>query len=133
MKKLLITLLGILTLTGCSSNKIVDLTYNELEDKIKNKDTFILQITNDGCSACETFYPRFEEIIKDNDLTSYKVNLAKLGNNMNDFNKMFNIKGTPTVIFINKGEEESTYDRIYGAVNNDKIIEKLKKQNYLKD
>ncbi len=133
MKKILLIILGVLTLSGCSSTNVVDLTFTELVEKLNNEESFILQITNDGCSACETFYPRFEEIINENDLTSYKINLAQLGDDTNEFNKLFNIQGTPTVIFIENGEENSTYDRIYGAVDNDKIIEKLTKQEYIKE
>ena len=135
MKKLIIlTLIVISTImfTGCSNNNVInEINFDELEEKINNKDSFILEIIQTGCSHCEEFSPRFKAVLKTNNLEAYSLNIYNLNNEEREkFNDLITISGTPTVIFFEKGKEEN---RISGAVSNKKLEEELKESGYIKE
>ena len=130
--KYIIIVIGIIFLTGCTNNNpITNIDYNKLETMINNKESFILEIVQTGCSHCEEFTPRFKNILKNNNIETYSLNLYNLTKDeKNKFNDLTTISGTPTVLFFENGKETS--NRIYGAVNDDKIKEHLKKAGYIK-
>ncbi len=131
--KYIIIVIGIIFLTGCTNNNpITNIDYNKLETMINNKESFILEIVQTGCSHCEEFTPRFKNILKNNNIEAYSLNLYNLTKDeKNKFNDLTTISGTPTVLFFENGKETS--NRIYGAVNDDKIKEHLKKAGYIKN
>ena len=56
-------------------------------------------------------------------------------NENNEFNKLnekFSVSGTPTIMFITKGDEETTLNRIVGDTSKEKTIEKFKVNGYIK-
>lgn len=130
-----IMIFGIFFLTGCSGkNNIEEINFSTLRKKLENKDTFILEVVQTGCSACKDFSPRFNQVLGDNNLKAYSVNLTNFSEEeAKEFKKILTISGTPNVIFFNEGEEKSSMTRISGAVTNAKIIEKLKANGYLAD
>ena len=137
MKKRIISLvlviLAVFCLTGCSGSKLKTITYSELEEMINNKESFILEIVQTGCSACQNFTPRFKDVLNEYDVTAYSINLTDMSDeDTTKFNQLLNINSTPTVVFFKDGEEESVSYRIIGAVDNDKIVQKLKSQDYIK-
>lgn len=137
MKRKIMMLCGIMILafclTGCSTGGIKEISYQELKQKVEDKETFMLEIVQTGCSACEDFTPRFQKILKENNITAYSINLTNLSEEeRTKLNDIANINSTPTVIFYENGEEESVSLRIIGAVNNEKINQKLKTQGYIK-
>lgn len=130
--KLIIIAFCILLLTGCS-NSLKEIKYSDLEKSLQNKESFILEIVQDGCSNCEAFTPKFNKILKKYDLTAKQINLTNLSEkDKNNLSNRYNVSGTPTVIFIEKGEEPSISKRIVGNVNEDKVISKLKVAGYIK-
>ena len=56
----------------------------------------------------------------------------KIGQEMEEFDSMYTVTGTPTTIFIKNGVETSIMSRINGEVSKDKIISKLKQNEYIK-
>ena len=129
-KKIKYLLIGILVLilTGCSSSKVItDIDYSKLEEMIDNKESFILEVVQTGCSHCEEFSPRFKAVLKTNDEEAYSLNLYNM---TDEERKKFNelttsVSGTPTVLYFEDGKETS--HKINGAVSNEKIEEFLKK------
>ena len=85
MKKILMVLMSLIIITGCgdvtiniykdykttdkveiSSKKtktFKNLTYDEYTKKLANKDSFVLFIWQTGCSHCESFEPKLNNII----------------------------------------------------------------------
>ena len=52
---------------------------------------------------------------------------------LNDFNSRITFDGgTPVTLFIKNGEEKTTATRIIGDVSSEKIIDKLKKNDFIK-
>lgn len=136
MKKIILgicIIFATVCLTGCSNNKLKTIGYSELEKKVENKESFILEVIQTGCSACKNFTPRFEKVLNDNNITAYSINLKNLSEEETaKFDQLVNINSTPTVVFFKDGTEESVSYRIIGAVSNEKIIQKLKAQDYIK-
>ncbi len=136
-KKIKFLLIGIFIvfLTGCgnSTNTITEIDYSKLEDLIDNKESFILEIVQTGCSHCEEFSPRFTAVLKTNDLTAYSLNLYNMTDDEREkFSELTtSVTGTPTVLFFEDGKETS--NRINGAVDNEKIEEHLKDAGYIKE
>ena len=127
--KFLLIGIFIALLTGCSNsnNTITEIDYSKLEDLIDNKESFILEVVQTGCSHCEEFSPRFKAVLKTNDLTAYSLNLYNLTEeDTKKFSKLTtSVSGTPTVLYFKDGKETS--HKINGAVSNEKIEEFLEK------
>ena len=130
--KILLVAIGIILLTGCGKDSLQEISYNDLEKALNNKETFILEIAQDGCHNCEEFNPIFKKVLKKYNLTAKQINLTKLSEEENTkIKNLYNITGTPTVIFIEKGEEPSISRRIIGARDEDFIITKLGIAGYI--
>ena len=128
-KKIKYLLIGIFIvfLTGCgnSSNTITEIDYSKLEEMIDNKESFILEIIQTGCSHCEEFSPRFQAVLKTNDKEAYSLNLYNLNEEeAKKFSELTtSVSGTPTVLYFKDGKE--TNHKINGAVDNENIEEFL--------
>ena len=114
-------------------NRLIELTYDELSEKINNKETFILVITQTDCSHCADYKPVFEKVLLDYDLKAYEINQKKLSESEHaKLKEIANISGTPTTVFIVNGEERQTSDRIIGSKPESEIVSRLKAMGYIK-
>ena len=113
------------------SKYIKDINLTELNTKISNKDTFILYIKQTNCDHCREFNPNFLSALKESKLTAYALNITDLTEEENKtFDKLFSIEGTPTVLFITKGE--AGFLKIEGVQSKDKIISVFKTTGFTK-
>ncbi|MBQ7136619.1 MAG: thioredoxin family protein [Bacilli bacterium] len=141
MKKV-ITLIGlifiILLLTGCNDNKYLkEISLDELYTKTENKETFILELTQDGCSHCAAFAPTFKKVLKDYKITAYNLNISNMSEEeyfkfIEDFNNNESL-GTPTVMFFVNGHEKTAMNRIIGSASEKEVIRKLTQNDYIKE
>lgn len=112
---------------------LVEITYKELEEKVNNKETFILVLTQTNCSHCHEYKPVLKKVLHENNIYAYEVSTDKLTKEENSKLKdIANTSGTPTTVFIENGEEKSTYSRIVGTQTESKIVNKLKSMGYIK-
>ena len=138
MKKAILSLcvlvVGILFITGCSKNGLVEIDYKEFKNLIDNKESFILYVGSTDCHNCSEFTPKFEEVLDEYNIDKAKIiEIDKLSDDdRNEFNKIINVSGTPTVVFIEDGEEKSMTNRINGNVDKEKIISRFKSNEYIK-
>ena len=131
MKKILIIICA-LFLVGCSNPKYTELSCDDLFTKLENKDTFVLVFGSDTCSACKSYEPTMQKVMKDTNLEIFYINLHVLSDE--DYSKIYSsyvVTSTPTTLFFKDGVETSTYDRIVGAVDYDEVIKKLEKLGYI--
>lgn len=94
---------------NATKGKMIELTFTEYNEKIENKDTFVLFLWQTGCSHCEKFEPVLKRVVNKNELEIYTINLAKLGDS--EYSKIQNktfIKGTPATVYIKDGVTQST-------------------------
>lgn len=125
--------LGVFTCIKFSEKNLIQLNRKELQEKIEAKDSFILVVSREGCSHCKEYLPIFEEILKDHDIKAYMVDLATLSTKDRSYlATIANVSGTPTTLFIEKGEEKSVMNRIVGSSNRKNIENILKKNGYIK-
>lgn len=137
MKKVLsiVFVIGIILVTGCGNksryNQPIELTYSEYTEKITNKDSFVLLLWQTGCSHCETFEPRLNEVIKKYDLEVYSINTANLSNS--EYAKVENktfVNGTPTTVAIRNGVKDDT---LVGDKDEDVLVDFFKENGYIGD
>ena len=130
---LIVVVGGIFLIFNKKDNHLITLNKNELKEKIDNKDSFILVISQAGCSHCAEYIPILKEILNDNDIKAYIVDLKAFSKSDRQYlNTIANTSGTPTTLFIEKGEEKATYNRIVGSSNRQNIEAIFKKNGYIK-
>lgn len=133
MKKILILMIiPILMLCGCSKKTYTEINYDNLKQKVENKEDFILFIGADSCSHCATYKTTLNSIIDEYNVDVYYIDIDKLSQSENSYlNALAPYTGTPTTVFIENGKEESPYNRIEGDMDYEYVVEKLKKNKYI--
>ena len=133
-KKILIGILLIVCfITGCNKNYLKSIDYNDFKEKVENKENFIVEVVQTGCSACKDFTPRLNKVINKYNIEVFQINYSSLSDKeKEEFDKTFSISSTPTVFFVTKGEEISVLTRMVGSLEEEKIINKLKDAGYIK-
>lgn len=112
--------------------KLIDMTIKDLESKINTKETFVLVISQTGCSHCEQYLPELEHALQDVNINAFVLNVTKLNKEeTNQLATYISYSGTPTTIFFIEGEEKTTLNRIIGYASKNKIIERLKSLGYV--
>ena len=111
---------------------LIDITVPKLEEKINNKDSFVLVLSQTGCINCTQYLPELDRALKRVDYEAYVLNLS----NINDeekakLSKIVIIEGTPTTVFIQNGEEKTSLNRLVGYASSANIIERLKSLGYI--
>lgn len=135
MKKILI-LIGIVIatfcITGCDSPKTYDeITLEEVNKMINDKDDFILMIGAETCSACKSYKFTLDKIIKKYKVDIKYIDLDKLTEDEQaDLQSHFYFTATPTTVFVEKGKET---DRMVGNKKYSQTVEKLKDNKYIKE
>lgn len=116
------------SLTGCSRS----ITYKTFEKNIKNGDSMIVEIIQDGCSHCEAFEPVFSKFMKENDLEYVKLNLANVTDEDYEvLSTQYGVTGTPTVLLIKDGKVLSDYT-IAGEATRAELEKVFKQAGYIK-
>ena len=111
-----------------------ELKYDEVIEKINNKESFVLLLSQTTCSHCMDFKPKLESVAKEYKLTVYYLETNLLTEDDNkDLKAHFNFSGTPTTVFVIDGDEKSAATRINGDVATSKIISKLKSNGFINE
>lgn len=139
MKKILKSIIMVFTLvlllTGCSSNDnhIKEISLDKFKEKMANKESFVLYIGNENCSHCVAYLPTLKSVLKEYNVTIYHLDNSKLSEEEYlEFKSYISISGTPTVVFITDGDEETTLNRIVGEISKEDTIERFKTNGYIK-
>ncbi|MBR1385555.1 MAG: thioredoxin family protein [Bacilli bacterium] len=133
IKSLLLVISLVFIFTGCNKeSNLKEISYSKLNSMIESKETFFFVVEKDGCHYCEEYIPKLEKVLNDNDVVGYVINISDLSEEeYNKFDEEYNVTGTPTTLFMVNGKE-SKMQRYEGNVSEDKIISKLKSNNYMK-
>lgn len=138
MKKILLTIILFIsacTLSGCGSLTTYDeISYTELKSMLEKKQDLILFIGSESCSACTSFKPTVNKVVKEYQIDIKYLDISKLSDkDSSELQAKFPFSGTPTTIFITNGKEEKTYNRISGNQRYSKVVQKLKDNGYIKE
>lgn len=108
MKKILLFVFALFCMTGCSSsNSLQNISYDDFKEKIENKESFVVYISRTGCSHCESYEPTLIQVLKDHNLTVYKLNLANVtSSEESSIKKKVDLQGTPTLIYLEEGKSD---------------------------
>lgn len=113
---------------------IKNINISELKEKIDNKDSFILVITQDSCSHCKAYLPVINDVAKTYNITIYDISQTNLSDEDATYLKnIASISGTPTTVFIVEGVEKTTTNRLVGNVPKYRVIEHLKALGYINE
>ena len=132
---ILIVILGIIIgyFLFSMNDNLVRLSYDEIMEKIDNKESFILCISRTTCSHCNVYKPKLRKVANKYDIKICYTDVDKYSkNDLKDFNSKISFDGgTPTTLFIKDGKEKTTATRIEGDVSIEKIADKLKKNGFI--
>ena len=113
---------------------VYEINMQQLEEKINNKDTFILVMTQTGCVHCQSYLPTIKKVSREYGVTFYVLNRAKLSKEeYNRLKDIANISGTPSTIFIVDGEEKTALNRLTGSIEKSRLVEKLISEGYINE
>lgn len=116
-----------------ADSKLINIKVADLETKISNKETFILVISQTGCSHCEQYLPELDRTLKEINLEANVLNITNLTTDEKiTLSKYANFSGTPTTLFFTEGEEKTSLNRIVGYTSKAKIKERLTSLGYIK-
>lgn len=131
---ILIAVIIALILVYINQSNLVKLDYDEIIEKMNNKEDFILCISASDCIHCKSYKPKLKKISNDYDITIYYINIDTLTDEeYSEIKAKLNFDGgTPVTIFIKSGIETTTANRINGDTSTDKIISKFKSTGFIK-
>ena len=134
-KLLFISIICVLFITGCGNKKsthIKDISLKKLEEKLNNKESFVLYVGNEQCSHCVAYMPTLTKVLDKYNIDIYHLDNSKLSEKeYTKFKEYINISGTPTIVFIENGEEETALNRIVGEKTESDTIEMFKVNGYI--
>ncbi len=122
-----------LLLTACGKNQTIpNLSVKDLEAKIKKEETFIVAVIQTGCSACQTYEPIYQSVMKKYQLEAYTINLTNLTDEEDEaLSKISYVSGTPTTLFFVKGKLENSYNKLVGAASSETLKNRLQYLDYI--
>ncbi len=137
MKKIIIIFLLFLCfgLTACMGPSTYDeISFDDLMEKIDNKDDFLLLIGSSTCTACQGFKPTINKIITEYKMDIKYIDVNKLSDDQSDeLLAHFRFSGTPIIVFVKNGKEKDPHNRIVGNQKYSKVVKKLKENGYIKE
>ena len=133
-----ILLVSLIALLLFNNNKesytLKPITFKEVKELVKNKEDFIIILSQSTCSHCALYKPKAKLVAEE-----YNINIYYLDYDLDEKNKSkileyFNFDGsTPQTFFFKEGKEISVMERLSGDVNKEEIINKLKKLEYIEE
>ena len=135
IKKITVFIFLAVLVAGCNNMKTYDeITYDEYKQMMDNKESFILFIGSNQCSHCTNYKKTLNNVIKKYGVDVKYIDIASLSDSdLSAFKSHVSFSGTPTTIFISKGKEKSHYNRIVGDQDYSTVVEKFKKNGYIKE
>lgn len=134
-------------LTACGETaKIKEVKSTDIMQKMDNKESFVLEIASDSCSACIAFKPTLEEMIKNKKVEVFKVTLDR--ENVQADGKTANpdghanvaklleqylegqVSSTPTMVIVKDGKVSSV---LVGAVQYTALVKWLVDNEIIKN
>lgn len=124
---------GIIYDNIASKSYLKEIKYKDVIEKINNKDTFVLLISQTTCSHCLEYKPKLETVANKEKINIYYIEYDLLSKeDTENFNKYISFSGTPTTVFFTSGEEKTAATRINGSASIEKIESKLKSNGFIK-
>lgn len=109
-----------------------EISYDEIMEKMENKEDVVLLISQTTCSHCISYKPKLRDVAKKYKLNIYYIDVDLLEEEeLKDLKSKISYTGTPVTVFLKNGEEKTAANRINGNSSKDKIIKKLKNNGFI--
>ena len=131
----LVVILGILLFVNSKSSKygLFELKYDDVMEKFNNKENFVLVISQTECTHCIIYKPVLRSISKKYKIKTYYIDVDILSDKeTEELKKYVSYSDTPSTLFIKDGTESTRANRIVGEATEEKIVSKLKQNNFIK-
>ena len=131
---IIVASLLIISILNPRKGNLISLNYNEISNKAKKEESFILIVSRSTCSHCAEYKPKIESIAKKYNIDIYYTDYdLDTKDNQEKFLDEYKLDGsTPITIFIKDGKQTNLFDRIEGDVSKETAIEKFKKLGFIK-
>ena len=132
---ILVVILVVLVFSNAKASKygLFELKCDEVIEKINNKESFVLVVSQTTCTHCISYKPVLESVAKKYKIKAYYVDVNLFSEEEdNEFKKYVSYSDTPSTLFIKDGEESTRANRIVGEANEEKIVSKLKQNGFIK-
>ena len=132
---ILVIILGILVFINMDNNKygLFELKYDGVIEKFENKDDFVLVISQTTCTHCISYKPVLRNVSKKYKIKTYYIDVDLLNDKETEkLKKCVSYSDTPSTLFIKDGMESTRANRIVGEATEDKIVSKLRQNNFIK-
>lgn len=113
-------------------SNIEELTYSDFENKLNDKESFIILISQTYCSHCIDYKPKYNQVLKKNKIIGYEIDLLTLTEE--EYEKIMeltDVTGTPTTLFYNNGIEIED-SRLVGSKSKEELTTALIEYNFIK-
>lgn len=132
---LLIIIFAWVAISNNNKQGYTEISYSELQNKVANKENFVLFIGRNTCSACsmykEILNSKFAKEHKD--VTIYYIDMDKLADGESaTFNSTYDYSVTPTTVVLTNGKVQSNLDKVTGSDCYDALIKLLIKKGFIK-
>lgn len=131
----LVVILGILLFVNGKSSKygLFELKYDDVIEKFNNKEDFVLVISQTTCEHCISYKPVLRSVSKKYKIKTYYIDVDLLNDKeTEELKKYVSYSDTPSTLFIKDGTESTRANRIVGEATEEKIVSKLKQNNFIK-
>lgn len=127
MKKILFTVLMVLCVVGCSGSYYYKIDYDDLLEKLDNKESFIL-FFNDGSDNGILLKNKLNKILKENEISAFEINPTKISEDEENELKLSFSYEDVSIIFIKDGVNPSKLTHVTDAFITEKEL-----TNYIKN
>lgn len=133
MKKKILLIITVLLLASACSSNLKSINLKKLNDKLDNKETFILYLTNED-EYGNTLKNTLQKVAHDSELETFYVNTEKLNDEeLKTLKEDFYFNESNIIIFVKEGNENTVLSRIDNVyISEEKLKTELKNQGYLK-
>ena len=130
MKKFILVI-TILLLTCACSNNLKSIKVDNLEKRLKDKESFILCLTDENEEGT-TLKKTLKSALKDNKTNAYFINTDKLNDEDNKkLESLFTYEDSNIIIFIKNGQENSVLSRITDTfISTKELTNEIKNQGF---
>ena len=132
---LIVIIVGLFVYNFFFKSKLIELNVDEIIEKMNNKESFVLCVSQTECEHCRNYKPKLEKIAVEYDIDLFYIDINKYKKEeIDSFKKKITFDGsTPVTAFIIDGEETSASTRINGDAKKSNVIEKLKKFGFIEE
>lgn len=130
MKKIFLSLfLLVFALTGCTSSKLTSINIDELNEKLNNKESFIIYFASDESNLEETL----NKVLNEKNIAGYKIDTSKISKEEKNKLEIQVAYEEPSIVFIINGKDPSKLSHVTNENTTSKeILERLKDIKFIK-